>query len=80
MSRVKLPVLLAVFLMLLLVLAPALCAEYWGSSESNKYHYPTCRMAKKIKPENKVVFESVQQARQKGYQSCGVCNPPTSDK
>jgi len=40
---------------------------YVGSKNSNKYHLPTCRFAKLIKPENIVCFSSVEDAVAKGY-------------
>ena len=36
----------------LVVLQVSADEEYWGSKKSDKYHYPTCRYAKKIKEEN----------------------------
>jgi hypothetical protein len=33
--------------------------KYVGSAKSNKYHYPNCQWALKIKPENLVTFKSV---------------------
>ena len=42
------------------------CA-YVGSKNSNKYHMPTCRFAKLIKPKNIVCFSSVEDATTKGY-------------
>lgn len=44
-----------------------------GSKNSNKYHLPTCRFAKNIKPENKVCFKSAEDAQQKGYQPDKTC-------
>ncbi len=38
-----------------------------GSKNSNKYHAPTSRCAKQIKPENRVCFASVEAAKSKGY-------------
>lgn len=38
-----------------------------GSKNSNKYHLPTCRWAKQIKPENLVCFKDVDEAKSKGY-------------
>ncbi|PIP27977.1 MAG: hypothetical protein COX29_03700 [Candidatus Moranbacteria bacterium CG23_combo_of_CG06-09_8_20_14_all_35_22] len=38
-----------------------------GSKNSNKYHLPTCRYAKSIKPENRVCFSSEDDAKSKGY-------------
>jgi len=47
-----------------------------GSSKSDKYHYPDCRAAKKIKPGNLITFASSEEARARGYSPCGICNPP----
>ena len=30
----------------------------WGTKNSNKYHYPTCKSAQRIKPANLVRFKS----------------------
>jgi hypothetical protein len=45
---------------------PQNCA-YVGSKNSNKYHLPSCRYAKLIKPENVVCFKSVEEATAKNY-------------
>lgn len=50
--------------------------KYVGSKKSDKYHYPDCRWAKKILPENEIWFSSSDEARAAGYVPCGVCNPP----
>ncbi len=42
------------------------CA-FVGSKNSNKYHYPTCRWVKRIKPANRVCFKNAEEARQRGY-------------
>ncbi len=47
-----------------------------GSIKSNKYHYPSCQWAEKIKPENEIWFSSSQDARNQGYVPCKVCSPP----
>ncbi|MGA9098073.1 MAG: Ada metal-binding domain-containing protein [Methanotrichaceae archaeon] len=47
-----------------------------GSIKSNKYHYPSCSAAKKIKPENEIWFSSSADARAHGYVPCKICNPP----
>lgn len=49
---------------------------YVGSTQSNKYHKPTCRHAKNIKPENEIWFDSANEAILNGYEPCGVCKPP----
>jgi len=46
-----------------------------GSASSDKYHRPDCRYAQKIKPENKIWFENVWEAREQGYVPCKVCKP-----
>jgi len=50
--------------------------KYVGSTNSDKYHYPDCRWAEKIKPENQVWFASSEEARAAGYVPCGTCKPP----
>lgn len=47
-----------------------------GSSKSDKYHYPSCSAAKKIKPANLITFSSSEDARAQGYSPCGICHPP----
>lgn len=46
-----------------------------GSSKSDKYHYPSCSAAKKIKPANLITFSSSEKARAQGYVPCGICHP-----
>lgn len=50
--------------------------QFVGSTKSDKYHYPSCRWAEKILPENEIWFASSEEARAAGYVPCGVCNPP----
>jgi competence protein ComEC len=47
-----------------------------GSSKSDKYHYPDCSAAKRIKAANLVTFSSSSDARGQGYMPCGICHPP----
>jgi micrococcal nuclease len=49
--------------------------QYVGSVNSDKYHYPSCRWAKKIKPENEIWFKDKEDARAHGYVPCKVCKP-----
>jgi methylphosphotriester-DNA--protein-cysteine methyltransferase len=51
--------------------------QFVGSKKSDKYHYPSCEWAQKIKPENLVTFTSAQEALKAGYVPCKVCRPPT---
>lgn len=48
---------------------------YVGSSNSDKFHYPSCPHAKRIKDYNKVTFPSRDDAVNSGYSPCSVCNP-----
>jgi len=48
------------------------CA-FVGSRNSNKYHLPSCRYAKTIKPENLVCFSSKEDAQKRGYQPDANC-------
>ncbi len=65
-----------VFVISLFLVSASISLEFWGSKHSNKYHYPTCRWAKKIKPYNLVIFESPEEAIEAGYIPCKVCKPP----
>lgn len=61
-----------------LTLDPTVTASekvFVGSIKSDKYHYPSCQWAKKIKPENEIWFSSSQDARNQGYVACKVCSP-----
>jgi hypothetical protein len=71
---------LAVSIFLLLFIPYALSAEFWASKKSNKYHYPDCRWAQKINPENLIKFTSPEEAQKAGYMPCKVCKPPVSSK
>ena len=50
--------------------------KYVGSINSNIYHYPSCKWAKKIYPQNEIWFSSPSHARANGYRPCKVCRPP----
>jgi len=62
--------------------APVTAAEvvYVGSKTSNKYHYPTCKWARKIRPERLIIFKSVKEAQERHYIPCPVCKPPPLGK
>lgn len=49
--------------------------KFIGSTESDKFHYPTCRWAEKILKENQIWFNTVEEAKNAGFKPCGVCNP-----
>lgn len=48
---------------------------YVGSVNSDKFHYPHCSYAGKIKDNNKVYFSSRDDAISSGYKPCSHCNP-----
>lgn len=48
---------------------------YVGSIDSDKYHRPKCRFAKKILPENEIWFSSAEDAKNRGYSACETCHP-----
>ena len=50
-------------------------STFWASSNSGKFHKPSCEWAQKISGKNKVVFHSRDEAISSGYSPCSVCNP-----
>lgn len=54
---------------------PAESGEYVGSTESDKYHYPSCYAAEKILPENEIWFATENEAAASGYSPCAICKP-----
>ena len=53
--------------------------KYVGSKNSDKYHYPDCKWAKRISAKNLVTFKTTQEAVKAGYVPCKVCKPSTKD-
>ncbi len=49
--------------------------KFMGSITSKKYHRLDCRYALKIKPENCIYFQSIEDAEGQGYLPCKICNP-----
>ncbi len=49
--------------------------SYIGNKNSKKFHLSTCSGAKDIKEQNKVIFESHDDAVENGYTPCKTCNP-----
>lgn len=72
----KTSIAILLFVLFAFVAVAAQATEFWGSVKSNKYHYPTCSSAQRIKPGNLVVFSSPNDARMAGYIPCKVCRPP----
>jgi len=50
--------------------------KFYGSINSNVYHYSSCRYVNQIKSNNLTSFSSVQNAKSRGYRPCKVCRPP----
>lgn len=48
---------------------------YVGNINSHKFHKPDCKGVSKMSDKNKVYFSSRQDAIDKGYQACHICNP-----
>ena len=67
-------------LIMFVFVGSSISTEFWGSKNSNKYHYPTCKWAQKIKPQNLIKFNSPEAAIKAGYVPCKVCNPPRVSK
>ncbi len=56
--------------------APATNARYICNTNSQKFHYPSCQHAKRIKAENRMEFNGTRdQLIIKGYSPCGTCDP-----
>ena len=47
--------------------------QYVANHNSILFHHPECAWAKRIKPENRVVFQSVEDAASKQYVPCKTC-------
>jgi O-6-methylguanine DNA methyltransferase len=51
-----------------------------GCRTTKIYCRPGCPAGKRTKPENKVYFQSRDEARAKGYRACKICKPDEPDK
>ncbi|MBQ2613058.1 MAG: thermonuclease family protein [Methanobrevibacter sp.] len=48
---------------------------YIGNTNSHKFHHPSCKYGVKISEKNKITFSSRDEAINKGYAPCNICNP-----
>lgn len=64
-----------VALMLTLIAANVLAANYVGNANTGKFHYADCYMVGKMNPANKVYMETREEAINAGYVPCKRCNP-----
>jgi hypothetical protein len=46
---------------------------YIASKTGSKYHFPWCSGAKRIKDGNKIIFNTLEEARKAGYTPAGNC-------
>ena len=53
----------------------AVQAAYVGNRSSMKFHSADCRYAAQVKAENRIAFDSAEQALIAGYTPCGACKP-----
>jgi methylphosphotriester-DNA--protein-cysteine methyltransferase len=68
---------------LLWVSATAAAAEkvaLVASRYSDRYHLASCKIAKKILPDDLMKFDSPEEAVAAGLVPCRKCNPPTQSK
>lgn len=48
---------------------------YVGNAQSRKFHRPSCKYAREIKPGNRVEFRTRDEALDLGYEPCRACDP-----
>jgi len=53
--------------------------RYVASKFSLKYHLPTCNQVRGLQEQNRIVFNTADEAVKAGYVPCGICRPPTSE-
>ncbi len=49
--------------------------SFVASVQSDKYHLPDCSSAGRISSENRIWFDSAEEAEVSGYSPCGRCKP-----
>ncbi len=49
--------------------------QYVASSKSDKFHYPSCSSASRISEDNRLWFDTRDDAVAAGYSPCGRCKP-----
>lgn len=48
---------------------------YIGNVRMNRFHVPHCRWARRISPENRIIFSTREDALKSQYEPCKVCHP-----
>ena len=74
-TRKRISILLVVLFTMALATSTALATTYVASAQSNKFHYSSCRAAKRINQSNLITFSSRDEAINAGYSPCGICHP-----
>jgi hypothetical protein len=49
--------------------------QYIASTERDKFHVPSCRWARQIQEEHRLIFTKREEAIERGYSPCGTCSP-----
>jgi hypothetical protein len=71
MMKIKFFVSIAILIIFSIVwLSLAAEFKYVGSKNSNKYHYPDCKWARKISAKNLITFRTAQEALKARYIPC----------
>jgi len=55
--------------------AHAYDGPFHGSRTTHIFCLPTCRYDRRVQEKNRMVFESMADARAAGYRACKVCHP-----
>ena len=55
-------------------------ARLVASIYSDRYHWSTCKVAKKIRSTDLIVLKTPEEAIEKGLNPCKKCYPPVSSK
>ena len=81
-SKRYFPIVMFIFILILLTIVcsnpsgPSSSPGYYvASSTSDVFHKPDCRYVDQINAENKITFNSRQDAIDAGYHACSVCKP-----
>ena len=54
---------------------PAVGVRFIGSDTTRIYCYPTCRHARRVTPQHRILLRSAEEARRAGHRPCRICRP-----
>ena len=80
MRRMAAGVLLGFWMLSLAASSRAEEAKLVASVYSDRYHWSTCKVAKKIRSGDLMIFKTPEEAVEKGLNPCKKCYPPTHSK